>query len=268
MMLCSRVYRWFGQVMKDSMSAKDHVQAFARGLDVIRAFNADHPRMTLSEVAVRTGLTRAATRRFLLTLVAEGYAEQDGKMFRLAPRTLDLGYAYLSSLDVWEGTQTVLNDVARQLGESCSASVLDGDQIVYVARVATSRIMTVSLRVGSRLPAFHTSMGRMLLTQLPAVDLDRLLEGRVFEATTPYTTTDHAVLRQILRDTAAQGWSLTNQELELDLMSIAVPLRDRAGRVTAAINVSSQASRSTPQQLIDVVLPVLLNAADRIVSAV
>lgn len=253
--------------MKAPVSDKDHVQAFARGLDVIRAFNAEHPRMTLSEVAARTGLTRAATRRFLLTLVVEGYAVQDGKSFRLAPRTLDLGYAYLSSLDVWEGAQTVLTDVTRQLGESCSASVLDGDEIVYVSRVAASRIMTVGLRVGSRLPAFHTSMGRMLLAHLPAAALDRLLERRVFQPTTPHTVTDHDALRQILRDTAAQGWSLTNQELELGLLSIAVPLRDRGGRVTAAINVSSQASRSTPQQLIDTALPVLLKAADRIVPA-
>ncbi len=243
------------------MSDKDHVQAFARGLDVIRAFNADNPSMTLSEVAARTGLPRAATRRFLLTLVAEGYATQDGKAFRLAPRTLDLGYAYLSSLDVWEGAQTVLTDVTRQLGESCSASVLDGDEIVYVSRVAASRIMTIGLRVGSRLPAFHTSMGRMLLAHLPPAQLDRLLEGRVFEPRTPHTVTDHTTLRQILRDTAQQGWSLTNQELELGLLSIAVPLRDRSGRVTAAINVSTQINRMDPDQIKQKALPVLMRAA-------
>jgi IclR family pca regulon transcriptional regulator len=249
------------------IASKDYMQTFARGLDVIRAFDADHPRMTLSEVAARTGLTRAATRRFLLTLTAEGYAVFDGKAFRLAPRILDLGYAYLSSLDVWEGAATILTDVTRQLGESCSASVLDGDEVVYVARVAASRIMTVGLRVGSRLPAFHTSMGRMLLAHLPVMDLERLLEGRVFEKLTPHTVTDPDEIRAILRRTAQQGWSLTNQELELGLMSIAVPLRDRAGRVTAAINVSSQAGRTTPEHLIEHVLPVLLTAAGRIVSA-
>ncbi|MEH0194287.1 IclR family transcriptional regulator C-terminal domain-containing protein [Caulobacter sp. CCNWLY153] len=249
------------------IASKDYVQTFARGLDVIRAFDAEHPRMTLSEVAARTGLTRAATRRFLLTLVAEGYAVADGKTFGLAPRTLDLGYAYLSSLDVWEGASTVLTDVTRQLGESCSASVLDGDEIVYVARVAASRIMAVGLRVGSRLPAFHTSMGRMLLAHRPVAELERLLEGRTFEKLTPHTVTDPDEIRAILRRTAQQGWSLTNQELELGLMSIAVPLRDRAGRVTAAINVSSQAGRTTPEHLIEHVLPVLLGAAGRIISA-
>lgn len=249
---------------KASDGNKDYAQTFARGLDVIRAFDADHPRMTLSEVAGRTGLTRAATRRFLLTLVAEGYAAQEGKSFRLSPRTLDLGYAYLSTLGVWDAAQTVLTDVTREVGESCSASVLDGDEIVYVARVAASRIMTIGLHVGSRLPAFHTSMGRMLLAHVPPAELDRLMEGRVFEPMTPLTLTDPDVLRQVLRDTARQGWSLTDQELELGLLSIAVPLRDRSGKVTAAINVSTQASRATPEQLVASVLPVLQAAAARI----
>jgi len=251
-----------------SAPGKDYVQAFARGLDVIRAFDADHPRMTLSQVAERTGLTRAAARRFLLTLVDEGYAFSDGKTFGLAPRVLDLGFAYLSTLGMWESAQTVLTDVTRRIGESCSASVLDGDEIVYVARVAASRIMTVGLRVGSRLPAFHTSMGRMLLAHLPPAELDRMLEGRTFEKLTPNTVTDTEELRAILKRTAQQGWSLTDQELEIGLLSIAVPLRDRTGRVAAAINVSTHASRTTPQQLIDTVLPVLREAAGKIVSIV
>lgn len=249
-----------------SVASRDYVQSFVKGLDVIRAFDAAHPRMTLSEVAERAGLSRAAARRLLLTLVEERYAATDGKHFKLAPRTLDLGYAYLASSDVWESTQTVLTDVTRQIGESCSASVLDADEIVYVARVAASRIMAVDLHVGSRLPAFHTSMGRVLLSHLPESDLDALLAGRIFDKLTPKTVTDPAKLRQILKRTRVQSWALANQELELGLLSIAVPLKDRTGRVTAAINVSSQAGRTTPQQMIDTMLPVLQAAAARIES--
>jgi len=248
------------------LSEKDYAQTFARGLEVIRAFDAEHPRMTLSQVAERTGLTRAAARRFLLTLVAEGYAVSDGKAFGLAPRVLDLGYAYLSTLGVWQGALTVLTDVTRQVGESCSASVLDGTEIVYVARVAASRIMTVNLHVGSRLPAYNTSMGRMLLAHLPPRELDRVLAATPLVKTTPYTVTDPDALREILRETARQGWSISNQELELGLLSIAAPLRDRAGKVVAAINVSTQVNRTSPEALKARVLPVLLDAAERIGS--
>ncbi len=248
------------------LNEKDYAQTFARGLDVIRAFDAEHTRMTLSQVAERTGLTRAAARRFLLTLVAEGYAVTDGKAFGLAPRVLELGYAYLSTLGVWQGALTVLTDVTRQVGESCSASVLDGTEIVYVARVAASRIMTVNLHVGSRLPAFNTSMGRMLLAYLPPLELERVLNARKLEKMTPHTVTDPDQLRAILRQTAIQGWSLTSEELELGLLSLAAPLRDRSGKVVAAINVSTQINRMNPEQLKTQVLPVLLDAAQRIGS--
>jgi IclR family transcriptional regulator, pca regulon regulatory protein len=248
------------------LNEKDYAQTFARGLDVIRAFDAEHPRMTLSQVAERTGLTRAAARRFLLTLAAEGYAVTDGKVFGLAPRVLDLGYAYLSTLGVWQGALTVLTDVTRQVGESCSASVLDGAEIVYVARVAASRIMTVNLHVGSRLPAFNTSMGRMLLAHLPPLELERVLATTRLEKMTPHTVTDPDQLRAILRQTAIQGWSLTSEELELGLLSLAAPLRDRSGKVVAAINVSTQINRMSPEQLKAQVLPVLLDAARRIGS--
>lgn len=248
------------------LNEKDYAQTFARGLDVIRAFDAEHPRMTLSQVAERTGLTRAAARRFLLTLAAEGYATTDGKTFALAPRVLDLGFAYLSTLGVWQGALTVLTDVTRQVGESCSASVLDGTEIVYVARVAASRIMTVNLHVGSRLPAYNTSMGRMLLAHLPPLELERVLNATRLEKMTPHTVTDPDQLRAILRQTAMQGWSLTSEELELGLLSLAAPLRDRSGKVVAAINVSTQINRMSPEQLREKVLPVLLDAAQRIGS--
>lgn len=247
-----------------SVAPRDYVQAFAKGLDVIRAFGADRPRMTLTEVAAHTGFTRAATRRFLLTLTAERYALFDGKYFSLAPRALDLGYAYLSSQGFWDGVETTLKEVSRQTGESCSGAVLDGDEIVYVARAAASKIMTVNLQVGSRLPALYTSMGRVLAANLPDAALEKLLAGRRLEKRTPRTCTDMAALRVLLRRVRTSGWSLTNQELELGLMSIAVPLRDRGGRVMAAINVSAHASRSSPQRLVRDVLPVLQRAAESI----
>lgn len=249
-----------------SLAARDYVQSLVKGLDVIRAFDAGQPEMTLSEVAAKAGLSRAAARRLLLTLVEERYASTDGKHFKLAPRTLDLGFAYLSTSDIWESTQTVLTDVTRQIGESCSASVLDGDEIVYVARVAASRIMAVDLRVGSRLPAFHTSMGRVLLAHLPDNELDKLMAGRTFEKLTSKTVADPAKLRHLLKKTRSQGWCFANQELEIGLLSIAVPLRDRMGRVAAAINVSSHAGRTTPQDMTEKMLPVLQAAAVRIES--
>ena len=254
------------QKQSATVASRDYVQSFVKGLDVIRAFDTGHTDMTLSEVATRANLTRAAARRLLLTLVEERYATTDGKHFRLAPRTLDLGFAYLSSSDIWESTQTVLTDVTRQIGESCSASGLDGHEIVYVARVAASRIMAVDLRVGSRLPAFHTSMGRVLLAHLPEVELDKLMAGRRFEKFTAKTVTDPVKIRHILKKTRSQGWCLANQELELGLMSIAVPLRDRLGRVAASINVSSHAGRATPQDMMDSMLPVLQSAAAQIES--
>lgn len=247
-----------------SVAPRDYVQAFVKGLDVIRAFGADRPRMTLTEVAAHTGFTRAATRRFLLTLAQERYAVFDGKYFSLGPRALDLGYAYLSSQGLWDGVEATLKEVSRQTGESCSGAVLDGDEIVYVARAAASKILTVNLQVGSRLPALYTSMGRVLVANLPDAALEKLLTGRTLEKRTPRTVTDTAALRTLLRRVRSSGWSLTNQELELGLMSIAVPLRDRAGRVAAAINVSAHASRSTPQHLVRDVLPVLQRAAEAI----
>lgn len=243
---------------------KDYVQALSRGLDVIRAFTAETPKMTLTEVAERTGLTRAAARRFLLTLVEDGYAATNGKLFWLLPRTLDLGFAYLSTLSFWDQAQTELTEVVREIGESCSASVLDGGEIVYVSRVAANRIMTVGLHIGSRLPALFSSMGRVMLADLPDADLDKRLAQGPFPALTENTITDPDVLRTTIKTIRGQGYALTNQELEIGLLSIAVPLRNRAGRVVAAINVSTHASRRTPEDLRTTVLPVLQRAADRI----
>ncbi len=249
---------------EDSGRDPSFVNSLARGLRVIRAFNRERPEMTLSEVAVHTGLTRAAARRFLITLQQLGYVCTDGKRFRLAPRILELGFAYLSSIDIWNIALPVMEALSAELGESCSASVIEGCEIVYVARVPTRRVMSVSLSLGARLPAIATAMGRVLLAFLP--------EGKASErvATCPncphtsHSVTDRAELWRIVQQVRAQGWALVDQELEEGLRAIAVPLRGRSGKVVAAINVSAHASRVTVAQLRAVHLPALQRAAAEI----
>jgi IclR family pca regulon transcriptional regulator len=246
----------------------DYVTSFARGLSVIRAFGPDSRRLTLTEVAERTGLSRAAARRFLLTLGALGYARADGRWFELTPRLLEIGYAYLASLDFWQAIQPYLEEVTRVLNESSSAAVLDGDEIVYVARSASRhRVMSVSLSVGARLPAHATSMGQVLLASLPAAGLERYLSTARIERFTAKTRVARAEIEARLRDIRAEGYALADQELEEGLRSIAVPLADRAGRTVAAINVSAHASRVPAATLARDYLPVLRRAAETIETA-
>src|SRR5215470_16083576 len=183
----------------------DFVQSLDRGLAVIRAFGPDRERLSLSEVARATGLTRAAARRFLLTLVKLGYVRSDGREFSLRPRVLELGYAYLSGLALPEVAEPHLEELSAKLHESSSISVLDGHHIVYVARVATKRIMTVAISVGTRFPAYAASMGRVLLAGLSESDLDRYLAEATFEAFTPQTVTDPARLKAIVWEVSEQG---------------------------------------------------------------
>src|SRR3989344_4139235 len=218
---------------KDPKPSDSYVQSFARGLEVIRSFSAATPQQTLSEVAVQTGLTRAGARRILLTLQTLGYVETDGKLFRLSPRILDLGFAYLSSLPIWNLAEPVMEDLVEEVRESSSAAVLDGLDIVYVLRVPTHKIMRTTLGVGSRLPACWTSMGRMLLAGLP----DDELQAR------------------------QQDWCLVNQELEEGLISIAAPLTNRTGQTVAALNISGQANRTSAAVMQERLLPTLLSAA-------
>jgi IclR family transcriptional regulator, pca regulon regulatory protein len=242
----------------------DFVQSLERGLHVITTFSAAHPRLTLAEVAALTGLTRATARRVLLTLVRLGYAGTEGRSFSLTPKVLDLGYAYLSSLDLAALAQGEMEALVEQTHESCSAAVLDGFEIVYVVRVPTQRIMAISLGLGSRLPAHATSMGRVLLADLGEPDLEALLDGRRLEALTPATITDVRMLREELAVVRKHGWALVDQELELGVRSVAAPLRDRSGRALAAINVSTHAGRVTLDTLRNEMLPCLLATASRI----
>jgi IclR family pca regulon transcriptional regulator len=220
-----------------------YVQSLDRGLAVIRSFSAERPRLTLSEVARQTGLSRAAARRSLITLQTLGYVGSDERHFYLTPRILTLGYAYLSSLSLADVAQSHLTDLANDVHESCSASVLDGFDIVYVARAATKRIMTISLSVGTRLPAYATSMGRVLLAALPVDRLNAYLDTATLAPLTDRTIVDQDRLRGEVERTSARGWCLVDQELEHGVRSIAVPVHDATGRVVAAVNTSAHATR-------------------------
>ena len=235
------------------------VQSLERGLAVIRAFDADHPELSLSDVARATGLTRAAAGRFLRTLVELGYMRSDGRLFSLRPRILELGYAYLSGLGLPEVAQPHLERLVAAVRDSSSVSVLDGDEIVYVARVPTKRIMTVAINVGTRFPAYATSMGRVLL----AAQSDEWIAGYLASARlkplTPYTITDPGSLHDELMLVRKQGWALADQQLEEGLRSIAAPLRDATGRVVAAVNVSAHVSRGGNEIIRNELLPRLLS---------
>lgn len=238
-----------------------HVQSLERGLAVIRAFNAATPELTLSDVARATGLTRAAARRFLLTLVDLGYVRTDGKLFSLTARVLELGYAYLSSLSLPEVAQPHLERLSAQTHESCSVCVLDGDDVVYVARMHTTRIMRVAITVGTRFPAYATAMGHVLLAGLDAAALAAYL-GRVrLDRLTSHTITSSEVLHAELVAVREQGWALVDQELEEGVLSVAAPIHDRAGRVVAAVNVSTHAARTSTDALREQILPRLLDTA-------
>jgi len=239
----------------------EFVQSLDRGLAVIRAFSAERPELTLSEVARETGLSRAAARRFLLTLESLNYVGSTGRQFFLKPRVLDLGYAYLSSFSASEIAQTHLEDLSTRLHESCSASVLDGGDVIYTARAATNRIMTIALSVGRRLPAFVTSMGRVLLSALPPEELDAYLAHHARTAFTSRTVTDEAQLRAILDEVRSRGWALIDQELEDGVRSVAAPVLDASGRTVAAVNVSAHASRVSVSVLQRQFLPELLTTA-------
>ena len=242
----------------------DFVQSLARGLAVIRAFDADHPELTLSDVARRAALTRAAARRFLLTLESLGYVRADDRSFSLTPRVLELGFSYLSSLSLPEIVQPHLESLSREVGESVSAAVLDGPDIVYIARVPTRRIMSVRITIGTRFPAFATSMGRVLLAGLPDEGADAALAASALVPFTERTVTDPGDLRAELASVRAQGWSVVDGELEPGLLSIAAPLHARDGRVVAAVNVSTSATRDSVAHLREAYLPPLLRTAGTI----
>lgn len=237
------------------------VDALARGLATIRCFDEAHPRLSISEVARLTGLSRATARRSLLTLSTLGYMASDGKYFWLSPKILSLGHAYLSSTPLPRILQPALEQVSERTHESCSASILEGGEIVYIARSATRRIISVGLGVGSRLPAYCTSMGRVLLAALEPSQLEAYLSQTPLLALTPHTLTDPQLLRKELGQVRQQGYALVDQELELGLRSVSVPLKNSRGKVLAAINIGAQAGRVSQAEMVHNLLPVLREAA-------
>ena len=242
----------------------DFVQSLERGLAVICAFDRDHAELTLSEVAATTGVTRATARRFLLTLERLGYVRSDGRFFSLTPRVLELGYAYLSSLSLPEVAEPHLEALVAEVNESSSVSVLDGPDVVYVARVPVSRIMTVAISVGTRFPAFATSMGRVLLAGLEPAELDAYLDSVQLSRLTTRTVASVSGLRTELTKVRTQGYAIVDQELEEGLRSVAAPIRDRTGRTVAALNISAAASRNSIESIRRTLVPPLVATAARI----
>jgi IclR family pca regulon transcriptional regulator len=241
----------------DSPSDPNFVLSLARGLQVIETFEGHLDGQSVANVARTTGLSRAAVRRLLMTLEQLGYAESTACVYRLKPRVLKLGFSYLSSTSLSSLAQPMLEQVTEITHESSSLSVLEGDEIVYLARSAAKHVMSAGLSVGSRLPAYCTSMGRVLLAALAEQQLTAYLEGLQPRPLTPKTVIDKEQLKRILRRATEEGYALVDEELELGLRSVAVPVRSRQGRIVAAMNIGVHAARVSTQECIDRLLPIL-----------
>lgn len=245
----------------DADSRRDHVTSLERGLGVMEILAAHPAGLTLSETADKAGLTRAGARRFLLTLVATGYAVQTGRHFSLSPRLLTQARTWLQGVPLWTFAEPFMKETAATLNESCSAAILSGEDMVYVARVPGPRIIAVDLQVGAHLPAFCTAMGRVLLSGLADAELEAFLARVTVARRTPKTETDRAKLVNIIAGVRTEGFALVDEELEIGLRSIAVPLRDRSGAIVAAVNVSTQSARHTPAEMEAQILPILRTTA-------
>lgn len=244
---------------------RDYVAALASGLQILKAFDAEHARMTLTEMAGRTDMDRAKARRFLLTLESLGYVRRDGRSFELTPRVLELGHAFQSSNQYRAVIQHYLQDITAEIGESSSLSVLDGIEVVYVVRsAAPHRLMAITLSPGTRLPAAYTSMGRVLLAQLSDAELDARLDQVTLHAHTPHSLTSKAALRTDILAVREQGYSMVDQELDLGLRSVAAPVFAGNGDLLGAVNISTNAARVPLQMLQEDYLPRLLQLADTV----
>jgi IclR family pca regulon transcriptional regulator len=246
---------------------KEFMTTLAKGLAVLGAFGKDRPAMTLSDAAQVAGLSRATARRVLRTLATLGYVAQDGRNFALTPRVLELGFAYLSGQDWIDRALPMMKELGERLGESCSGAILQGIEIVYVARLPARRIMSTALAVGSRLPAFHTALGRAQLGYLDDAEIWRRLRAAPLQSYTPYTITDMQALFDRVRADRDQGFSIVDEELEQGLRAIAVAVRDRTGQAVGAINLSAHATRTTRNEMREKFLPELRRIAQRISQA-
>ncbi|GEL23251.1 IclR family transcriptional regulator [Pseudonocardia sulfidoxydans NBRC 16205] len=239
----------------------DFIEALARGLDVIRAFGPGRPVMTLADLAAVTGLARPTVRRILLTLIELGYARADGPGYALTPRVLDLGVAYVDSSGLWDVARPHMERLVARTNESCSVAQLDGSDIVYVARVAVPKIVSLVVHIGTRFPAVATSLGKVLLAALPAGEAERVLAEPTRSGLTPRRQLDAAERDEVLREVRARGWAATDEQLAAGIRSVAAPLRDGDGRVVAAINVNAHAAETSMDVLLEHHLPLLLATA-------
>jgi IclR family pca regulon transcriptional regulator len=242
----------------------DVIDSVEKALRLLQSFSGEAPAMSVSEAAAATGLTRATARRLLLTFERLGFAETDGRRFQLTARVLRLGYGYLAALPFWEHAQSHMRALSDEVRESSSLATLDGGEIVYVARVPASRMMTITFNVGSRLPAYPTSMGRVLLAALPAAELESYLDRTELKRLTDHTITDRAKLEAELARVAEQGYAVVDGEREEGVRSAAAPVRNAGGGVIAALNVSANAARVPVAKLREEFVPRLLETADAI----
>jgi len=243
---------------------KEFMTTLAKGLAVLSAFGRQRPTMTLSEAAEIAELSRATARRVLRTLTALGYVEQTGRSFSLSPRILDFGFAYLSTQSWIDRALPLMRELSERLGESSSAAILQGNDIVYVARVPARRIMSAALSVGSRLPALHTALGRVLFGYLDEAEIWRRLMAQRIEAYTPQSIIDPQALYDRIRADRAQKFAIVDEELELGLRALAVPVLDRSGQVIGAINLSTHSTRTTRNEMRERFLPELNRIAEQV----
>lgn len=248
----------------DALTDPDFMTSLARGLAVLQAFSDARKPQTIASISQKTGIPRAAVRRCLHTLRALGYVDAELNNYSLRPKVLALGYSYLSSTPLTAAAQPCLNNISRTLNESSSLAILDEDEVLYVARAANSRVMSVALNAGSRLPAYCTSLGRVMLAQLPPDQLDAYFARTTLLPKTERTVVDATQLRAILAHVRSEGFAINDEELEVGLRSIAVPVRGASGNVVAALNVGAQAARVSVQTLRDSFLPVLQRGAQEL----
>jgi IclR family pca regulon transcriptional regulator len=248
----------------DALTDPSFMTSLARGLAVVQAFSDSRKPQTIAQISQKTGIPRAAVRRCLFTLQQLGYVDAELNNFSLRPKVLTLGYSYLSSTPLTVSSQPYLNAISRDLGESCSIAVLDDGEVLYVARSAASRVMSVALNTGSRLPAYCTSLGRVMLAYLAPDQLDAYFARAKLKPMTDKTVTNQKRLRDILAGVRHDGYAINDEELELGLRSIAVPVRGASGQVVAALNVGAQAGRVSVERMREQFLPVLLRGAQEL----
>lgn len=253
-----------GEPMAREGTGPDFIEALARGLDVITAFQPGRPEMTLADVAAATGLARPTARRILITLAELGYVRSSERGYLLTPRVLELGVAYVRSTGLWEIARPHLERLVERTNESCSIGQLDGSDIVYVARVAVPKIVTLAVQIGTRFPALPTSLGKVQLAALSPEELDRVLAEPTRSGLTPRWRPDRAERDAELREVRARGWALTDEQLAPGIRSVAAPLRDGDGRVIAGVNVNCHAAETSLETLLEHHLPLLLQAAGEI----